>query len=131
MISGSIFKIFGQRIKKLLRMNVEEIREICLAKKNVEESFPFNETTLVFKVSGKMFLLLALDSNPVSFNVKCEPAKAIELRTKYHFVLPGYHMNKEHWNTIICEPGAPKALLINWINDSYDLVYNSLPKKLR
>lgn len=112
-------------------MNVEEIREYCLSKKNVEESFPFDETTLVFKVSGKMFLLLSLDSNPVSFNVKCEPTKALELRSLYSFVLPGYHMNKQHWNTIICHQSVSKTLLNTWIDDSYSLVYNSLPKKLR
>ena len=112
-------------------MHAEEIREYCLEKKGVEESFPFGETTLVFKVGGKMFLLLSLDERPVQFNVKYEPTKAIELREKYSCVLPGYHMNKNHWNTIICDNTASKKLMLQWIDDSYQLVAGSLPVKTR
>ena len=112
-------------------MNVEEIREYCLLKKEVTESFPFDSETLVFKVAGKMFLLTGLESNPVQFNVKCDPQKAIELREKYDFVQPGYHMSKVHWNTIICDGRASKKQVFSWIDDSYDLIVNSLPKKLK
>lgn len=112
-------------------MHVEEIREYCIAKKGVEEGFPFGETTLVFKVQGKMFLLLALDAQPPQFNAKCEPDLAVQLREKHSCVLPGYHMNKQHWNTIVCDNSVPKKLIWDWIDQSYDLVYASLPKKLR
>lgn len=112
-------------------MNLEELREYCLRKKGVEESFPFDNNTLVFKVMGKMFLLTGITSQPVQFNVKCDPGKAIELREKYDCVQPGYHMNKQHWNTVVCDGSASKKLLQQWIDDSYDLISASLPKKLR
>lgn len=112
-------------------MNLEELREYCLEKKGVEESFPFDNNTLVFKVMGKMFLLTGLEYQPVQFNVKCDPDKAIELREKYDCVQPGYHMNKLHWNTVICDGSVPKKLLQAWITDSYRLVADSLPKKLK
>jgi predicted DNA-binding protein (MmcQ/YjbR family) len=118
-------------IKKLLLMNVEEIREHCLQKQLVEEGFPFGEDTLVFKVGGKMFLLVSLDASPLQFNAKCDPDKAIELRENYACVLPGYHMNKAHWNTIVCDGSVPRKTIFGWINDSYDLVAASLPKKTR
>ncbi len=109
-------------------MNAELIREFCLKLKGVEESFPFDENTLVFKVGGKMFLLLALESTPTSINIKCNPIKAIELREKYSFVKPGYHMNKKHWNTIFCETELNTKILFMWILDSYNLVLNGLTK---
>ncbi|MBA3664371.1 MAG: MmcQ/YjbR family DNA-binding protein [Bacteroidetes bacterium] len=112
-------------------MTAEHIREYCLKKPGVEESFPFGNETLVFKVGGKMFLLMSLDATPLSFNVKCEPQKAIELRERYVNVMPGYHMNKTHWNTIKCSADMPKKILLDWIDDSYLLVFNSLPKKQR
>jgi len=112
-------------------MSIEEIREYCLLKKGVEEGFPFDNETLVFKVAGKLFLLTGLNSKPVQFNVKCEPQKAIELREKYNYVLPGYHMNKQHWNTIVCEGNSSKKLIFSWIDDSYNLIVQSLPKKQR
>lgn len=80
-------------------MNIEELREYCISKKDVTESFPFDETTLVFKVRGKMFALTDLEGE-LSINLKCDPDLAIELREKYPAVQPGYHMNKKHWNTI-------------------------------
>ena len=130
-ITGLILSIFGVNIKKLLSINPEEIREFCLNKKVVEESFPFDAETLVFKVAGKIFLLLSLDSDPLQFNVKCQPDKAIELREKYSYVLAGYHMNKAHWNTVICESSASKKLIFEWIEQSYHLVAEALPKKTR
>ncbi len=123
--------IFGGNIKKLLPINAEEIRAFCLEKKGVEESFPFDNETLVFKVGGKIFLLMGLNSSPLQFNVKCLPDKAIELRERFSNVLPGYHMNKTHWNTIICDDKASKKLIFEWISHSYDLVKESLPKKTK
>ena len=112
-------------------MNIEELRAYCLSKPFVEETFPFDEETLVFKVMGKMFLLTGINGKPLHINVKCNPEKAIELREKYTYVLPGYHMNKQHWNTIICESTTNKKLLKQWIDDSYGLIVESLPKKAK
>lgn len=112
-------------------MNIEEIRSYCLSKKMAEESLPFGPDIIVFKVGGKAFLLLPLDREDLRFNVKCDPDKAIELRETYNYVLPGYHMNKKHWNTIIASPPANQKLLKEWIDDSWLLVVQSLPKKLQ
>ena len=112
-------------------MNIEELREYCIAKPFVEETFPFGEETLVFKVMDKAFLLTGISEHPLRFNVKCDPEQAIELREQYSYVLPGYHMNKKHWNTIVCENTANKKLVKQWIDDSYQLVLDSLPKKLK
>lgn len=84
-------------------MNVEELRDFALSLKNVSESFPFGDDTIVFKVDNKIFLLVSLSSEVLQFNVKCKPEYAIELREQYASVLPGYHMNKKHWNTIIVD----------------------------
>jgi predicted DNA-binding protein (MmcQ/YjbR family) len=110
-------------------MNIEELREYCITKEDVEESFPFDEVTLVFKTKGKMFLLCGLEHEPLSFNVKCDPEKAIELREQYPCVQPGYHMSKTHWNTIICDGSVPDKLLKQWIDDSYEIIMKSAPKK--
>ena len=103
-------------------MNIEEIREYCLAKPGVEESLPFGPDVVVFKVKGRIFLLLPLDTETVQFNVKCDPEMAIELRATYPCVIPGYHMNKKHWNTVIVDGSVTRALLSEWIDHSYDLV---------
>lgn len=103
-------------------MEADEIRDYCLAKEDVTEGFPFGPSALVFKTADKMFLLMMIDEVPLSINLKCEPAKALELREAYPYVLPGYHMNKNHWNTVVIEPGLSPALLKEWINDSYNLV---------
>jgi len=112
-------------------MDIESLREYCLGKKAVEESFPFGETTLVFKVKGKMFLLVGLDEPVLQFNVKCDPEEAIEWREKYPAVQPGYHMNKRLWNTVIVDGSIPARVLRQMIDDSYRLVVLSLPKRLR
>jgi predicted DNA-binding protein (MmcQ/YjbR family) len=103
-------------------MHTEDIREYCLLKAGVEETTPFGPDTLVYKVDNKIFLLMGLDSDPLSFNVKCNPDKAEELREEYPCVLPGYHMNKKHWNTIIVDGSVSSKLLKEWIDDSYKLV---------
>ena len=110
-------------------INPEELRNYCNSKKGVTESFPFGGDTLVFKVMSKLFLLTGIDTRPTQFNVKCKPEKAIELRETFSCVLPGYHMNKKHWNTVVCEGTASKKQLFEWINHSYELVAESLTKK--
>lgn len=110
-------------------MEVDFIREYALSKPDVEESLPFGPDVLVFKVAGKVFLLLPLDTDILQFNVKCDPEKAIELRETYAgIILPGYHMNKKHWNTILVNGSLSKKLLLNCIDDSYELVK---PRKKR
>lgn len=105
-------------------MNAEVLREHVLAKyPDAEEGFPFGEDTLVFKVNNKIFLLVSLSAAPLQFNAKCDPEKALELREAYpENVLPGYHMNKKHWNTVIVEGTISKKLLTEMIDDSYQLV---------
>jgi predicted DNA-binding protein (MmcQ/YjbR family) len=110
-------------------MHIDEIREYCLSKPGAEETLPFGPDTLVFKVMGKIFLLMGLDSEELSFNVKCDPDKAVELREQYACVQPGYHMNKKHWNTIVVDGSVSSKLLKGWINDSYVLVTGSLSKQ--
>jgi predicted DNA-binding protein (MmcQ/YjbR family) len=103
-------------------MNIEEIRDYALSLKNVSESFPFGDDTIVFKVDNKIFLLASLTSEVLQFNVKCNPEYAVELREQYSCVLPGYHMNKKHWNTIIVEGTLTGNQLREFIRDSYILV---------
>jgi predicted DNA-binding protein (MmcQ/YjbR family) len=109
-------------------MNIEEVREYCIAKKGVTEEFPFNDDALVFKVAGKMFLLISI-SEPDSFNVKCDPEEAIELREKYDEITSAYHMNKKHWNTVQTNAGLPEKMLHKFIDDSYNLVVAGLSGK--
>lgn len=103
-------------------MNIEDIRNYCLSKVGAEETLPFGPDTLVYKVNGKIFLLTGIDSEDLSFNVKCDPDKALELREEYACVLPGYHMNKKHWNTIVVDGSVSNRQLKEWIDDSYALV---------
>ena len=103
-------------------MNIEELRDYALTLSNVTEGFPFGEDTLVFKVNGKVFLLTSLTSSPLSFNVKCDPDYAEELREQYACILPGYHMNKKHWNTILVDGTLTMKQLKEFIEDSYLLV---------
>ena len=109
-------------------MNIEEIREYCLSKNGVTECFPFDEVTLVFKVGGKMFGLVNLDGE-LSINLKCDPEKAVELREKYPAVKPGYHMNKKLWNTVEMNNSIRDDLIKEWIDESYQLVFEGLTKK--
>ena len=103
-------------------MNIESLREYCLSRPGAEETLPFGPDTLVFKVNGKIFLLAGMDDDPLSFNVKCDPDKAIELREQFACVLPGYHMNKKHWNTVIVDGSVSSKQIKEWIDDSYSLV---------
>lgn len=108
-------------------MNIESLREYCLSMDQVEETFPFGEDTLVFKVRGKIFLLTSL-SQPDRFNVKCDPERAVLLREQYEEVQPGYHMNKTHWNTVLMNGRLSEKQLKEMIVHSYDLIVKSLPK---
>lgn len=113
-----------------LNMNIEEIREYCIAKKGIEETFPFDKVTLVFKVMGKMFALVSLDKG-TSINLKCDPEKAVHLRDNYETITPGWHMNKKHWNTVEFNSSLPDTLVKELIDHSYSLVVSSLTKKLK
>jgi predicted DNA-binding protein (MmcQ/YjbR family) len=109
-------------------MNLEEIREYCLSKPGVTEGFPFNDTALVFKVGGKMFALLDLSDDSRGISLKCDPDLAIELREQYPDVTPAWHFNKQHWNGVNLKGNISDAQLKEWINHSYLIVVNSLPK---
>lgn len=112
-------------------MNIETFRTYCLAKPGVIEAFPFDEVTLVFKVGGKIFALTSLDQVVLEINLKCDPERAQQLRETYDAVRPGYHMNKKHWNTIVVDGSVKKSELLTWIDHSYQLVVQSLPRKLQ
>ena len=109
-------------------MDLAEFREYCLTKPSATEGTPFGPDVLVFKVSGKMFALAALDELPTTVNLKCDPDLALDLRDRYEQVRPGYHMNKKHWNTVEIESGIPDAELRKMIDHSYELVIKRLPK---
>jgi predicted DNA-binding protein (MmcQ/YjbR family) len=111
-------------------MNIEELRDYCLQKPGTTESFPFGDQTMVFKVGEKIFLLAGL-MEADRFNAKCDPERAIELRERYDEVKPGYHMNKKHWNTVYMDGGLTLKQLREIIDHSYDLVFDSLSKKVR
>ena len=104
-------------------MTVDAIREYCLGKgREVTEGLPFGEDVVVFKVREKVFLLLSLDVHPQTFNVKCDPERAIDLRERYESVQPGYHMNKKHWNTVVLDGSIPPREIKAMIDHSYELV---------
>ena len=108
-------------------MNIEELREYCLSRKGVTEDLPFGDDTLVFRLMNKIFALVNLEGE-MHLNLKCDPQKAIELREEYPAILPGYHMNKNHWNTLIIDGTLKKELVLSLIDHSYDLILGSLPK---
>lgn len=111
-------------------MEVSEIRDYCLEKKGVTEGFPFNEETLVFKVGGKMFLLIPLEKRPATFSAKNTAEYNEELREQFPQITGAYHMNKTHWNSVVCE-GLKPDFIKQLIDDSYNLVFHNLPKKKR
>lgn len=112
-------------------MNIEVFREYCLAKKGVTEELPFGPDALVFKVMGKMFALCALERLPPQVNLKCDPERATALREEHDgLIIPGYHMSKAHWNTLLLENLPPK-LIIELTDHSYELVVAKLTKKLK
>lgn len=114
----------------LKNMDANEILDYCLAKKGVEETFPFDKETLVMKVGGKMFLLMSLEKQPLSIAVKTDPEWSAELREKYPQITGAYHMNKTHWNSVMCE-GLKRELIMKLIDSSYELIFESLTKKMK
>ena len=115
-------------------MNIESLYQFCLAKKGVTEHFPFDEDTLVFKVCDKMFCLVSLKNWEVGdrkLNLKCDPERAVQLRNEFEAVQPGYHMSKIHWNTVYFGKDLPTLEIMELIHHSYDLIVQSLPKKVR
>lgn len=111
-------------------MNIETFREYCIAKKGVTEEFPFGGSTLVFKVMGKMFSLTDLEGE-FFINLKCDPELAVELREQYPAVQPGYHMNKKYWNTVNINGSIASKMIFEWIDHSYNLIIENLPRKLK
>jgi len=111
-------------------MDVSDFRDYCLSKNGVTEGFPFDEKTLVFKVGNKMFALADVDVF-TSINLKCDPERAIDLRETYHGIAPGFHMSKVHWNTVSVNEDVSIPLIIELIDHSYELVFESLPRKVR
>ncbi|MGB6223731.1 MmcQ/YjbR family DNA-binding protein [Haloferula sp.] len=112
-------------------MDLPDVIAHCLAKAAVEETTPFGPDVLVYKVVGKMFALTDPDSFPPRMNLKCDPERSVELRAEYDAIIPGYHMNKKHWNTVTLDDSLPSALIAELIDHSYDLVVASLPKSKR
>ncbi len=112
-------------------MNIEQIREYCLSKKEVTESFPFNDTALVFKVANKMFALLDLSEEARGISLKCDPELAISLREHYPEVTPAWHFNKQHWNGIDINGSVGFDKIKEWIDHSYEIIVKSLPKTKR
>ncbi|MFE9843276.1 MmcQ/YjbR family DNA-binding protein [Streptomyces goshikiensis] len=111
-------------------MTPEQLRAFCLGFNAAVEEFPFTPQTSVFKVMGKVFALSALDAEPLKVNLKCEPELAVRLREEHAAIVPGYHMNKRHWNTVTVS-ALPDALVRELVEDSYDLVVAGLPRAER
>ena len=111
-------------------MTSDDLKAACLDHNGSEETFPFNPETSVFKVAGKMFALSALGADELRISLKCEPGLAEQLRDAYEAIGPGYHLNKRHWNTVVVD-GVPRSILLDMIEDSYDLVVSALPRKTR
>lgn len=112
-------------------MHIEEIREYCLSKKGATEHQPFGPDVLVWKIGEKLFALCPLDGTEMSINLKCDPEWAISLRESHGDIIPGWHMNKKHWNTVYTERGLHHELIKQLIDHSYDLIVDSLPLKIR
>lgn len=111
-------------------MDITEFLDHCNAKKGVEETFPFDQETLVLKVGGKMFCLVPLEKRPLTISVKTDPEWSAELREQYPQITGAYHMNKAHWNTVVCD-GLKPALILKLLDSSYDLIFNSLTRKAK
>jgi predicted DNA-binding protein (MmcQ/YjbR family) len=112
-------------------MNPAELRNHCLSFTGAEETFPFGPETSVFKVAGKMFALSQLAADSLRISLKCEPRLAEALREAHAAVLPGYHLNKRHWNTVIIDGSVSDETINDMIEDSYDLVVSKLPRAQR
>lgn len=111
-------------------INVESYREYCLSKPGCSEGFPFDESTLVFKVMGKIYALSNVDTFEF-INLKCKPERAVALRDQHSAIRPGYHMNKQHWNSVYVDGTLPDELIFELIDHSYELIAASLSKQLK
>ena len=109
-------------------MDFDTVRTHFFRKKGATKDMPFGPSALVFKVMGKMFALIGVDDDPLRMNLKCDPDYALLLRQRYTGVIPGYHMNKQHWNTVVLDDSVPDDLILDMIDDSYDLVVKGLRK---
>jgi predicted DNA-binding protein (MmcQ/YjbR family) len=112
-------------------MNPDDLRDRCLSHPGAEETFPFGPENSVFKVAGKIFALSRLDQSPLRISLKCEPLLAEQLREANAAVIPGYHLNKRHWNTVIIDDSLPDGTIADMIEDSYDLVVSKLSQGKR
>jgi len=112
-------------------IDFDSLRNYLMGKSGAVEEFPFDMVTLVIKVSGKMFALVCTNDDPLRMNLKCDPDKAELLREYYPAIVPGYHMNKRHWNSLILDGSIPDEEILSMIDDSYDLVVQGLPKSKR
>ena len=113
-------------------MTAAQLRKLCLSFPGAYEDFPFGPETSVFKVEKKLFAISALDASPLNVSVKCEPELASELRGSYpDAVVPGYHLNKRHWNTVMCDGSLPDAMVRDMVEDSYDLIVAAMPAAVR
>ena len=112
-------------------MTIETVRDLALTLPGVTEDFPFDDSTLAFRVGGKIFVLIGVDRIPPAFNAKCDPERAIELRGEWTGVLPGYHMNKKHWNTVLLDGSVPASLVEELVRHAWELVYRALPRRER
>ncbi len=112
-------------------MDLDIIRDFCLSLPHATEDFPFGETTLVFRVGGKIFALTDTEAVPLSISLKCDPERAIDLREQYDEIRPGWHLNKKHWNTLGLAGELPKSLVFELVKHSYSLVFDSLRKSVR
>jgi predicted DNA-binding protein (MmcQ/YjbR family) len=113
-------------------LTAQRLRERCLGLPGASEEFPFGDEVSVFKVGGKMFALCSLDAGPpLQLSVKCDPELAVQLRSAYPAIGPGYHLNKRHWNTITLDGSLPDQMVTDLLGDSYDLVVATLPKTRR
>lgn len=110
-------------------MDFQKVKTLLLSKPGAWEDFPFGPDALVFKVANKMFALIGIEHDPLQMNLKCDPEHGEGLRAIYPSVLPGYHMNKRHWNTIILDGSVPEEVIAEMIDDSYSLVFQTLTKK--
>jgi predicted DNA-binding protein (MmcQ/YjbR family) len=109
----------------------ERLKEICLEQPGTEETFPFSAELSVFRVGGKLFALSALGERPLRISLKCVPEVAVKLRLEHPAITAGYHLNKQHWNTVLIDGSVPDRLVEEMIEDSYDLVRSKLPKAVR
>ncbi|MCA1703066.1 MAG: MmcQ/YjbR family DNA-binding protein [Actinobacteria bacterium] len=112
-------------------MDLKALRKYCLSKAGAVDEHPFGPGALVIKVGGKMFAIIGEDSSPLTVSLKCEPEVASMLRKAHRAVAPGYHLSKKHWNTVTLDGSVEDGLVREWIDDSYDLVVEGLPRRVR